>query len=97
MDCGHGDVVDALAAQIAELGLPFHVADTTLIIEGTGNAISMEFGLGLHVIGTEMNESARVDRQLRGRSGRQGQHGSSRFVLALEGPPLRHGEPQAVE
>ena len=48
----------------------------------------MEFGLGLHVIGTEMNEAARVDRQLRGRSGRQGQHGSSRFVLSLEDRPF---------
>ena len=88
VDCGHGDVVDALAAQIADLGLPFHVADTTLVIEGTDNTVSMEFGLGLHVIGTEMNEAARVDRQLRGRSGRQGQHGSSRFVLSLEDRPF---------
>ena len=48
----------------------------------------MEFGLGLHVIGTEMNEAARVDRQLRGRSGRQGQHGSARFVLSLEDRPF---------
>ncbi len=88
VDCGHGDVVDALAAQIADLGLPFHVADTTLVIEGTGNTVSMEFGLGLHVIGTEMNEAARVDRQLRGRSGRQGQHGSSRFVLSQEDRPF---------
>ena len=88
VDCGHGDVVDALAAQIAELGPPFHVADTTLVIEGGDNETSMEFGLGLHVIGTEMNEAARVDRQLRGRSGRQGQHGSSQFVLSLEDRPF---------
>ena len=40
------------------------------------------------MIGTEMNEAARVDRQLRGRSGRQGQHGSSRFVLSLEDRPF---------
>ena len=88
VDCGHRDVVDALAAQIAELGPPFHVADTTLVIEGGDNETSMEFGLGLHVIGTEMNEAARVDRQLRGRSGRQGQHGSSQFVLSLEDRPF---------
>ena len=88
VDCGHPDAVDALAARIADLGLPFHVTDTGLSIEGTDSEVSMEFGLGLHVIGTEMNEAARVDRQLRGRSGRQGQHGSSRFVLSLEDRPF---------
>ena len=88
VDCGHPDAVDTLAARIADLGLPFHVTDTGIEIGGTGGQISMEFGLGLHVIGTEMNEAARVDRQLRGRSGRQGQHGSSRFVLSLEDRPF---------
>ncbi|MHC4810126.1 MAG: preprotein translocase subunit SecA, partial [Planctomycetota bacterium] len=39
---------------------------------------------GLHVIGTERHESRRVDNQLRGRSGRQGDNGSSRFFLSLE-------------
>ncbi|MCO4744607.1 MAG: preprotein translocase subunit SecA [Proteobacteria bacterium] len=44
---------------------------------------------GLHVIGTERHESRRVDNQLRGRSGRQGDPGSSRFYLALEDDLLR--------
>jgi preprotein translocase subunit SecA len=44
---------------------------------------------GLHIIGTERHESRRVDNQLRGRSGRQGDPGSSRFFLALEDPLLR--------
>jgi len=39
---------------------------------------------GLHVIGTERHESRRIDNQLRGRSGRQGDHGSSRFFVSLE-------------
>jgi len=39
---------------------------------------------GLHIIGTERNESRRVDNQLRGRSGRQGDVGSTRFYLSLE-------------
>ncbi len=39
---------------------------------------------GLHVIGTERHESRRIDNQLRGRSGRQGDNGSSRFYLSLE-------------
>ncbi|SVC15267.1 uncharacterized protein METZ01_LOCUS268121, partial [marine metagenome] len=44
---------------------------------------------GLHVIGTERNESRRIDNQLRGRSGRQGDPGSSRFFLSLEDNLMR--------
>lgn len=44
---------------------------------------------GLHVLGTERHESRRIDNQLRGRSGRQGDPGSSRFHLALDDPLLR--------
>ena len=44
---------------------------------------------GLHIIGTERHESRRVDNQLRGRSGRQGDPGSSRFYLSLEDSLLR--------
>ncbi len=44
---------------------------------------------GLHIIGSERHESRRVDNQLRGRSGRQGDPGSSRFYLALEDPLLK--------
>ncbi|MCK4311681.1 MAG: preprotein translocase subunit SecA, partial [Candidatus Cloacimonetes bacterium] len=56
--------------------------------------ITMDFpyGLlldGLHVIGTERHESRRIDRQLRGRSGRQGDPGTSRFYLSLEDDLMR--------
>ena len=44
---------------------------------------------GLHIIGTERHESRRIDNQLRGRAGRQGDHGSSRFYLSLEDELLR--------
>jgi preprotein translocase subunit SecA len=44
---------------------------------------------GLHVIGTERHESRRIDNQLRGRAGRQGDPGSSRFFLSLEDDLLR--------
>ncbi len=44
---------------------------------------------GLHIIGTERHESRRIDNQLRGRSGRQGDPGSSRFFLSLEDDLLR--------
>jgi preprotein translocase subunit SecA len=44
---------------------------------------------GLHIVGTERHESRRIDNQLRGRSGRQGDPGSSRFFLALEDDLMR--------
>ncbi|MBW1813232.1 MAG: preprotein translocase subunit SecA [Deltaproteobacteria bacterium] len=44
---------------------------------------------GLHILGTERHESRRIDNQLRGRSGRQGDPGSSRFFMALEDDLLR--------
>ena len=44
---------------------------------------------GLHIVGTERHESRRVDNQLRGRSGRQGDPGASRFYLSLEDDLLR--------
>ena len=44
---------------------------------------------GLHVIGTERHEARRIDNQLRGRAGRQGDHGSSQFFLSLEDDLLR--------
>ncbi|MDD3539083.1 MAG: preprotein translocase subunit SecA [Atribacterota bacterium] len=57
----------------------------TDIVLGPGVA---EMG-GLHVIGTERHESRRIDNQLRGRAGRQGDPGSSRFFLSLEDDLLR--------
>jgi preprotein translocase subunit SecA len=44
---------------------------------------------GLHIVGTERHESRRIDNQLRGRAGRQGDPGSSRFYMSLEDPLLR--------
>ncbi|MFO1299355.1 MAG: preprotein translocase subunit SecA [Burkholderiaceae bacterium] len=44
---------------------------------------------GLHIVGTERHESRRIDNQLRGRSGRQGDPGSSRFFLSMEDPLLK--------
>ena len=49
---------------------------------------SLEAG-GLHILGTERHESRRIDNQLRGRSGRQGDPGSSRFYLSLEDDLMR--------
>ena len=54
------------------------------------NPISMDFGLGLYVMGIELNQSARIDLQLKGRSGRQGEFGLARFILSLEDQFFSH-------
>ncbi len=51
---------------------------------------------GLHIIGTERHESRRIDNQLRGRSGRQGDPGSSRFYLSLEDSLMRIFAPEWI-
>ncbi|WP_281432274.1 preprotein translocase subunit SecA [Desulfatitalea alkaliphila] len=60
---------------------------------GRGTDIKLGEGVtelgGLHILGTERHESRRIDNQLRGRSGRQGDPGSSRFYLSLEDDLLR--------
>lgn len=60
---------------------------------GRGTDIKLGEGVtdlgGLHILGTERHESRRIDNQLRGRSGRQGDLGSSRFYLSLEDDLLR--------
>ena len=60
---------------------------------GRGTDIKLGFGVnelgGLHIIGTERHESRRIDNQLRGRSGRQGDNGSSRFYVSIEDEIMR--------
>jgi preprotein translocase subunit SecA len=61
------------------------------------HAIVLEAG-GLHIIGTERHESRRTDNQLRGRSGRQGDAGSSRFYLSMEDNLMRiFGDPERTK
>ena len=52
-------------------------------------AVAVREAGGLHILGTERHESRRIDNQLRGRAGRQGDPGSSRFVLSLEDDLMR--------
>ena len=53
---------------------------------------------GLHIVGTERHESRRIDNQLRGRSGRQGDPGSSRFYLSMEDNLMRiFGDPMRTK
>jgi len=77
---------------VAEAGQPGQVTISTNMA-GRGTDIKLgenvaELG-GLHILGTERHESRRIDNQLRGRAGRQGDNGSSRFYLSLEDDLLR--------
>mmetsp|Transcript_26866 Transcript_26866/g.62213 ORF Transcript_26866/g.62213 Transcript_26866/m.62213 type:complete len:997 (+) Transcript_26866:53-3043(+) len=93
--------VEAMLAQAAESG-PLEDGSHLVAIREAYQAAKAEFDKqcsgekedvmdlgGLHVIGTERHESRRIDAQLRGRSGRQGDPGSSRFFLALDDPIFR--------
>jgi len=67
---------------------------------GRGTDIKLGEGVkelgGLHILGTERHESRRIDRQLRGRAGRQGDPGSSRFYLSLEDDLMRLFAPERL-
>lgn len=80
------------AQVVAEAGLPGHVTIATNMA-GRGTDIKLGPGVkdsgGLAIIGTERHESRRVDRQLRGRAGRQGDPGSSQFFVSLEDDLMR--------
>ncbi len=77
---------------VANAGLPGTVTIATNMA-GRGTDIKLGLGVkeagGLAIMGTERHESRRVDRQLRGRSGRQGDPGSSQFYVSLEDPLMR--------
>jgi preprotein translocase subunit SecA len=80
------------AQVVAEAGLPGAVTIATNIA-GRGTDIKLGPGVkeagGLAILGTERHESRRVDRQLRGRAGRQGDPGSSQFFVSLEDDLMR--------
>jgi preprotein translocase subunit SecA len=75
------------AKVVEQAGQPGRVTIATNMA-GRGTDIKLGLGVaeagGLHVLGTERHEAARIDRQLAGRSGRQGDPGSSQFFLSLE-------------
>jgi preprotein translocase subunit SecA len=80
------------AQVVAEAGRPGNVTIATNMA-GRGTDIKLGHGVkeagGLAIIGTERHESRRVDRQLRGRAGRQGDPGSSQFFVSLEDDLMR--------
>ena len=100
--CATGKETDVLESALARLG-QISVArrrragDGQTVVAASGRDtpgsrhVELEFGLGLHVIGTEMNGSKRVDAQLRGRAGRQGEPGTSRLMMSLEDPSVVFG------
>ncbi len=77
---------------VARAGTPGAITIATNMA-GRGTDIKLGPGVvekgGLHIIGTERHEARRIDRQLRGRSGRQGDPGSTRFYLSLEDDLMR--------
>src|SRR5262245_30463408 len=77
---------------VAQAGQPGNVTIATNMA-GRGTDIVLGEGVaqagGLHIIGTERHEARRIDNQLRGRAGRQGDPGSSRFYLSLEDDLIR--------
>jgi preprotein translocase subunit SecA len=82
-----GGSLDAELAALGEEPEPAAKEKVTAEWEQRHNQV-VEAG-GLHIIGTERHESRRIDNQLRGRSGRQGDPGSSRFYLSLEDSLMR--------
>jgi len=80
------------ASIVAEAGKRGAVTIATNMA-GRGTDIQLEDGVatlgGLHIVGTERHESRRIDNQLRGRAGRQGDPGSSRFYVSLEDELMR--------
>jgi len=80
----------SLEAELAELGEEASEADKVAIEQAWQQRHDQVLAAGgLHIIGSERHESRRVDNQLRGRSGRQGDAGSSRFYLSLEDNLMR--------
>ena len=72
-----------------KLGPGVTIAKPSVIKDLDGNDVDVEECGGLHIVGSERHESRRIDRQLRGRSGRQGDPGASQFFLSLEDDLMR--------
>jgi preprotein translocase subunit SecA len=89
LNAKHHEREAAIVSQAGQLG----AVTLSTNMAGRGTDIVLGPGIkdlgGLHILGTERHESRRIDNQLRGRSGRQGDIGSSRFYLSLEDDLLR--------
>ena len=88
----------SLDAELATLDPANEMARESARIEWQGRHEQALAAGGLHIIGTERHESRRIDNQLRGRSGRQGDPGSSRFYLSMEDNLMRiFGDPTRTQ
>jgi preprotein translocase subunit SecA len=72
-----------------KLGEGVTVSKPSVVKDLDGNDVEVQEAGGLHIIGSERHESRRIDRQLRGRAGRQGDPGASQFFLSLEDDLMR--------
>jgi preprotein translocase subunit SecA len=72
-----------------KLGEGVTIAKPSVVKDPDGKDVDVEEMGGLHIIGSERHESRRIDRQLRGRAGRQGDPGASQFFLSLEDDLMR--------
>ena len=72
-----------------KLGDGVTISKPSKIKDPDGNEVDVEECGGLHIIGSERHESRRIDRQLRGRAGRQGDPGASQFMMSLEDDLMR--------
>ncbi len=82
-----GGSLDAMLAELGDGATEEQIKQTTAEWEALHEKV-VEAG-GLHIIGTERHESRRIDNQLRGRAGRQGDPGSSRFYISLDDNLMR--------
>ena len=88
LNARHEEAEAAIVARAGEAGA------VTISTNMAGRGVDIRLGAGvaelggLHVIGTNRHESGRIDRQLRGRAGRQGDPGSSQFFVSLQDPLL---------
>ena len=99
LDCGSPEEMGVLRRALDRRPGLAHTVDASASVvsvsraartpgDGALGEMRLEAGLGLYVIGAEMGHDSRIDLQLRGRSGRQGQPGSTRFILSLQDRPL---------
>ena len=87
-----------LKAELAEIDPADEAARQAAEVEWQKRHEQVVAAGGLHIVGTERHESRRIDNQLRGRSGRQGDPGSSRFYLSLEDNLMRiFGDPDRTK
>jgi len=107
LNCPTNEAAEILSSAVSSSDLRYRVVASTqdlgieVVLQAHdisthGCAITMDFGLGLYVIGAEASDNTRVDRQLMGRSGRQGAFGTAQFFLSVEDSLLKDIGPSST-